>query len=130
MPRSPVDRPPDEGNRCRPVGGPPALVVREGSTPATNATGVSRTANVTATFSENVQAVSGTTFTLRNPAGTVITAVVSYNATTRVATLNPSATLAANTVYRVSLVGGATGIRDTAGNPLANTNWSFTTGAA
>jgi hypothetical protein len=98
-------------------------------TPAANATAVSRTANVTATFSETVEAVSGTTFTLRNPAGTVITAVVSYNATTRVATLNPSVTLAANTVYRVSLVGGASGIRDVAGNPLANTNWSFTTGA-
>jgi hypothetical protein len=97
--------------------------------PAINATGVSRTANVTSTFSEAVQGVSGTTFTLRNPAGTVITAVVSYNATTRVATLNPSATLAAGTKYTARLTGGTTAIRDVAGNPLALTSWSFTTGA-
>jgi methionine-rich copper-binding protein CopC len=97
--------------------------------PASGATGVSRTANVTSTFSEAVQGVSGTTFTLRNPAGTVITAVVSYNATTRVATLNPSATLAAGTRYTVRLTGGTSAIRDVAGNPLATTSWSFTTGA-
>lgn len=114
------------------TGPAPTLTARS---PAVNATAVSRTANVTATFSEAVQAVSGATtppptFTLRNPAGTLIAAVVTYNATTRVATLNPSVTLAANTVYRVNLVGGANGIKDIAGNPLANVTWTFTTGAA
>jgi methionine-rich copper-binding protein CopC len=97
-------------------------------TPAVGATGVSRTANVTATFSEAVSGVSGTTVRLTNPAGATIPAVVSYNATTRVMTLNPSATLAANTRYTVALTGGATAIRDAAGNPFVTTNWSVTTG--
>ena len=100
-------------------------------TPVGGATGVNRTANVTATFSEAVATgtVSGTTVTLRTGAaatGTLRVAVVSYNATTRVMTLNPNATLPANTQFTVRL--GA-GITDTAGNPLAPTQWSFTTGA-
>ena len=108
------------------TGPAPTLTARS---PGVNATAVGRTANVTATFSENVQAVSGTTFTLRNPAGTLITAVVSRNGTTNQWILNPGVTLAANTVYRVNLVGGANGIKDLAGNPLANITWTFTTGA-
>ncbi|MHA7276857.1 Ig-like domain-containing protein [Arthrobacter sp. Hz1] len=98
--------------------------------PLTGATGVSTTGNMTATFSEAVQGVSGTTFTLRNAAGTATAATVSYNATTRVATLDPTATLAANTNYTATLTGSTTSIRDTANNPLATTSWSFTTGAA
>jgi methionine-rich copper-binding protein CopC len=101
-----------------------------GRTPAANATAVSRTANVTATFSEAVTGTSTTTVTLKpvsatGTLGTAVTAVVSYNATTRVATLDPSATLAANTKYTAALT---TGIKDTAGNPIAATSWSFTTG--
>jgi hypothetical protein len=99
---------------------------------AANATAVSRTANVTATFSEAVTGTSATTFTLRTaPAtgtGTAVAAVVTYNATTRVATLNPNATLAANTRFTATLIGGAAAIRDAGGNPIATTSWSFTTG--
>jgi hypothetical protein len=98
-------------------------------TPAANATGVRRGINVTATFSEAVKSVSGTTMTLTNVAtGAVVPAVVSYNATTRVATLNPSANLLASTSYRVNLTGGATAIRDNANNPLVNRTWTFRTG--
>jgi hypothetical protein len=97
-------------------------------TPAAGATGIARANNITATFSEAVQGASGTTVTLTPAAGgAAVGAVVSYNATTRVATLNPNATLAANTRYTVRLAGGATAIRDAAGNPLVTTNWSFTT---
>ncbi|HET6240654.1 MAG TPA: Ig-like domain-containing protein, partial [Arthrobacter sp.] len=99
---------------------------------AANATAVSRTANVTATFSEAVTGTSATTFTLRTaPAtgtGTAVAAVVTYNATTRVATLNPNATLAANTRFTATLTGGAAAIRDAGGNPIGTTSWSFTTG--
>ena len=101
-------------------------------TPGINATGVSRTANVTATFSENVTGISTATVTLRVGTladGSLVPAVVSYNATTRVATLNPTATLAANTLYTVRLTGGSSSIRDLADNPLLNTVWSFRTGA-
>jgi hypothetical protein len=95
--------------------------------PALNATAVSRTANVTATFSENVAGVSGTTFTLKSSTGTTVSAAVTYNATTRVAVLNPGATLAARTKYTATLSGGSTKIRDGALNPLTSISWSFTT---
>ncbi|WP_104083947.1 Ig-like domain-containing protein [Cryobacterium sp. Y11] len=98
--------------------------------PTSLATRVAQTANATATFSESVQGVGATTMRLKNPVGTVISAAVSYDATSRVATLNPSASLVADTKYSVSLTGGAAAIRDTAGNPLVSTGWSFTTGPA
>jgi hypothetical protein len=101
-----------------------------GRTPASAAVNVARGANVTATFSEamtastivaaNVSVRLGTTTT-----GTVIAGVVTYNATTRVMTFNPTPTLAANTQYTVRLTAG---MRDASGNPLPATQWSFTTG--
>jgi hypothetical protein len=102
-----------------------------GRTPGINATGVNRTANITATFGENMAAgsISTTTATLRlgtAAGGTLITSAVTYNAATRVVTINPGVTLAANTQYTVRL---ATGITDAAGNALPATQWSFTTGA-
>jgi methionine-rich copper-binding protein CopC len=97
-------------------------------TPAANATGVSQTGNITATFNEAVSGVSGTTLTLKNPAGTTVAATVSYNATTRVATLNPTPTLAADTRYTVTITGGGTAVRDAGGNPLTTTTWTFITG--
>jgi hypothetical protein len=109
------------------TGSAPAITTR---TPGTGAFAASTTANITATFSENVTGVSGTTFTLKNAAGTAITAVVSYSATTRVATLNPSASLVADAKYTATLTGGTTAIRDTAGNPAATSSWTFTTGPA
>src|SRR5262249_28360865 len=55
-------------------------------------------------------------------------ATVSYNATTNVATLTPSAALAYSTQYTVTVVGGASGVKDQAGNAMAaNFTSSFTT---
>ena len=98
-------------------------------TPAAGVTGVSGTGNITATFSESVQGVSGTTFTLADSAGSAVAGTVTYNATTRVATLDPAATLATGATYTATLTGGATAIRDTANNPLVTTGWSFTVAA-
>jgi hypothetical protein len=98
--------------------------------PAANSTAVSETGNVAATFSEGVQGVSGTTFTLKNAAGTAVASTVTYNATTRVATLDPTAALAKDTKYTATLTGGAAALRDAAKNPLATTSWTFTTGPA
>jgi methionine-rich copper-binding protein CopC len=99
-------------------------------TPAAGATGVSKTANITATFSEAVQGVSTTTFTLKNTAtGALVTATVTKNATTNQWILDPGVTLAANTKYTVTVTGGTTAVRDLAGNPLTTTTWAFTTGA-
>jgi fibronectin type 3 domain-containing protein len=111
-----------------PVDPVPTVTARS---PLSGATGVSATGNVTATFSEAVQGVSGTTFTLRPTSGTTpVTATVTYDAATRVATLDPSATLAAGTSYTATLTGGATAIRDSANQALGNTSWAFTTAAA
>ncbi|MBE0008258.1 heme peroxidase [Arthrobacter sp. AET 35A] len=96
-----------------------------GRTPGVNATGVSRTGNVSATFSKPVTGVSATSVWVTNPAGATMSAVVTYNATTRTATLNPNATLAANTSYTVRL---SNAIRDASGIPLQATAWSFRTG--
>jgi hypothetical protein len=103
----------------------PAPVVNFRS-PASGAVAVSRLANVTVGFNEAVTGVSGSTVVLRSPSGALVPAVVSYNATTRRATLNPSVTLAARTRYTVGI---SAGVRDRAGNPLTFTSWAFTTGA-
>ncbi|NKX53843.1 Ig-like domain-containing protein, partial [Arthrobacter mobilis] len=52
-------------------------------TPATDTTDVAIGGNISATFSKTVTGVSGTTFVLKDPAGTTIPAAVSYDATTR-----------------------------------------------
>jgi hypothetical protein len=85
---------------------------------------------VTATFSEDIIGVSSTTVRItRVFNGAVFTSAASFNATSNVLTINPSGTLASNTLYRVTITGGATAVRDLARNPLATTSWTFRTGA-
>ncbi|MBV1781375.1 Ig-like domain-containing protein [Paeniglutamicibacter sp. ABSL32-1] len=104
----------------------PAVTVR---TPASGAKSVAVAGNVSTTFSEAVAGVGATTFTLKNTTtGAAIPSAVTYNATTRVATLNPTANLAADTRYTAVLTGGSTAIRDGQGTPLATHSWTFTTG--
>jgi hypothetical protein len=93
-------------------------------TPASGATGVATTATATATFSEPVQNAS-IAMVLKGPGGTTVPSGVAYDPATTKATLTPSAALAANTAYTVT-VSGAT---DLAGNAMAATSWSFTTAA-
>jgi FtsP/CotA-like multicopper oxidase with cupredoxin domain len=103
---------------------PPSVTAR---TPASFATGVALTANVTVTFSTAVTGVSTSTVTLHPGADTSaapVAAAVTYNATSRVATLNPSADLAVNTQYTARLTPGIT---STSGAPLAAMQWSFRT---
>jgi Ca2+-binding RTX toxin-like protein len=117
---------------------PPTVAAQS---PAQGQVNVAPGANVTATFSENVQGVSGgilgigANFQLRRvapPNNNIQAAVVSYNAATLTATLNPVLNLA-NGVYRVTLAdpdgaGPLLPIRDLAGNPLATTTWTFRVG--
>jgi Ca2+-binding RTX toxin-like protein len=102
------------------------------TTPTAGATAVRRNANVTTTFSEAITgfAVAGKVRIERVSTGAVVTSVVSFNTATRVLTINPNASLAANTQYRVTVTGGTTGVRDLAGNPLTTRTWTFTTGSA
>ncbi|MDJ0339068.1 Ig-like domain-containing protein [Cryobacterium sp. PH31-O1] len=111
------------------ITGPAPVVTAR--TPAVNATRVSRTANITATFNETVTglprtaAASGNFTIKRTSTGAAFTSTASYSSTTRVATLNPTGTLRANTQYTVTL---NSGIKDTAGNLLVPVIWTFTTG--
>ena len=104
-----------------------------GVAPASGATGVAASANATATFSEAMSAASITTanFELRGPGGALVPGAVSYDAASRTATLNPTAALAASTAYTATVKGGASGVKDLAGNALAtDRTWTFTTAAS
>jgi hypothetical protein len=103
--------------------GPPTVVAQ---TPAPNASGVAAGTKVTAVFSTSVQA-SSITFTLRDAAGNLANASVSYDDSSRTATLTPAAPLADSTTYTATV----SGARDQAGNAMANpVSWSFSTGSS
>jgi hypothetical protein len=100
------------------------------TSPVAGATGISRSTNVTATFSEAMDATTITTgtFVLRDPGGSLVSATVSYNATSHVATLNPAASLAYGTNYSATVSSGSGGVKDTSGNPMsADVTWTFQT---
>ncbi|MDD4527526.1 MAG: Ig-like domain-containing protein [Candidatus Margulisbacteria bacterium] len=95
--------------------------------PAHGATGIYIDSNVTANFSEamNASTITALSFTLKQGA-TPITATVAYIG--NVGTLNPDNDLLANTVYTAEI---ATTVKDVAGNSLVVTkNWTFTTAIA
>jgi hypothetical protein len=74
--------------------------------------------------------ITGSTFTLKQGA-TTVPAAVTYDADTKTATLTPSSNLLNNTTYTATVLGGANGVKDLAGNPLASDKtWSFTTATA
>lgn len=99
--------------------------------PNANAKGVARSANVTATFSEamNATTIGTTTYTLVKAGTTTpVGATVGYDATTKKATLDPSADLAPGATYTATVKGGASGVKNaTPGDPMvANKSWKFT----
>ena len=104
---------------------PPTVV---STSPVDQATGVSATANVVATFSEPMSSSTVTapsSFTLvRTSDSANIPAVVSYSSGSNTATLNPTSSLTAGTRYTATIT---TAVTDLAGNHLAaNKVWSFT----
>jgi Bacterial Ig-like domain len=105
----------------------------DGVAPQDGASGVAFDANVEATFSEAMDAstVNGATFELtKKDSTTPVPATITYDNTTKTATLDPDADLKAATTYTVTIKGGANGVMDAAGNALtADKVWSFTTAA-
>lgn len=110
--------------------------------PGAAASDVANNAQISATFSEAMQAstLTASSFTLMNTTlGTAVTGTVSYAAASRTAVFTPvsPATLPANTLITATITSAAT---DLAGNALAgntavlpgagNHVWTFTTGAA
>jgi len=107
------------------------------TSPANTAFGVAPGANVRATFSEPMQrgSVSKATFTLRKAGATrSVEAAVTYDASTRRATLDPNDNLQGGATYVATVTSGA---KDLAGNSLdqdpsvsgyQNKTWRFTVG--
>jgi hypothetical protein len=99
--------------------------------PLDQATGVSRSTNVTATFNVamNAKTLKSTTFILTVPGKrgpTQVSASVSCNNPCTTATLTPSKTLAANTTYTATVKGT---VEDASGRKLGSDYvWRFTTG--
>jgi hypothetical protein len=95
--------------------------------PTANATGVSTTTNVTATFSEAMLAssINGTNFKLfKKGSTTKLSATVSYDASTNTATLDPTNSLRSGVSYKAVVT---TGAKDLAGKPLTQQyKWFFT----
>ncbi len=90
--------------------------------PLNAATGVSLNANVTAIFSEAMDATTLTTVTFTLTPS--VSGAVTYLGNT--ATFNPTSDLAASTSYTATV---STSAKDLAGNALATTKtWTFTTG--
>ncbi|MDO8291827.1 MAG: ice-binding family protein [Gallionella sp.] len=93
--------------------------------PANTATAIALNANITATFSEAMDAatINTVTFTLTQ-GGAPVAGAVTYVGTSAI--FNPTSDLAASTVYTATVT---TGVKDVAGNALAVAKiWSFTTG--
>ncbi|MBA3625558.1 MAG: DUF3494 domain-containing protein [Methylibium sp.] len=109
--------------------------------PAIGATDVPTNTQITATFSEDMNAgtVSDASFTVTNTTlGTPVAGTVDYSATARTATFTPTTpvTLDINTLFTATITAAVT---DAAGNALAGNTavvpgsgahvWTFTTGA-
>jgi hypothetical protein len=96
------------------------------TSPADAATSVSVTAPVTAAFSVSMDASTLTTSTVKllNADASVVPAAVAYDATTKTATLTPSAPLSTMATYTATIT---TGAKSAAGVALASAvSWSFT----
>jgi hypothetical protein len=99
-------------------------------TPAEGATGVNRNTKVIVRFSEPVDpaSVNKNSVVLRNSSNQVVAGTVTLDSTGMIATLTPTSALGATRTFTASVIGGASGVKDVAGNPLAATKtWSFTT---
>jgi fibronectin type 3 domain-containing protein len=109
---------------------PPSVTAK---TPAAGAAGLNIGASASATFSEPMRAstISASTFTLTDGSGNAVPATVTFDAPTNTVRLQPQAALQYGVTYRLTLKGGAGGITDLAGNPLAtDVTWTFSTEAS
>jgi hypothetical protein len=101
--------------------------------PAEDGLAICTNKTVNVTFSESMAPFSLTTSTLTlapsSTLGSPVTAVVTYDALTRIASINPSTNLTASTAYTATVLSGTQGAKDLAGNALlADQVWRFTTG--
>jgi len=105
---------------------PPTVVL---SNPTCGATGVATNTTVNSTFSEAMDPLTITTanLLLTGPGVTPVQGTVTYNVASRIGQFTPLTTLAASTLYTLTVT---TGVRDLAGNAMAaNYVCTFTTAA-
>ena len=97
--------------------------------PADMVTDLAQNRNITANFSEalNPATVNATSFTLTDGV-TPVSGVVNYVGT--IATFNPTANLAASTLYTATLTTAITDLANPGNALVDNVVWSFTTGTA
>jgi hypothetical protein len=108
---------------------PPTIV---SLSPGNGASGVAVNAPIGVTFNEPLAAgtVNASTLVLRDAGNNLVPSSVSYNVASRTATLTPNANLAYSGTYSATISGGASGVTDLAGNPLAaDRTWTFSTAA-
>jgi uncharacterized protein DUF4082/Big-like domain-containing protein/purple acid phosphatase-like protein/type IX secretion system substrate protein len=94
--------------------------------PAHTTTGIALNPVVTASFNEviNIATVNSSSFQLKDVNNNIIPATI--NISTSQITLTPTITLQNSTLYIATIKGGATGVKDTAGNALlTDFTWSF-----
>lgn len=108
-----------------------AAPVVSGTSNTSGATDVAINSNVGVTFGEgmNPSTITDANFALKNTAsGAAVAGAVSYSGVSAVFT--PANNLSASTGYTATIKGGADGVKDLAGNALAEDFvWSFTTAA-
>jgi len=87
-----------------------------------------------ATYDQRMQyaadpaSVNKNTFVLRTPSNQVVAGTVTLDSTGTIATFTPTSPLGSTRTFTSSVIGGAGGVKDVAGNPLASTKtWTFTT---
>ena len=89
--------------------------------------------SATVRFNELMSAgsITSSSFQLKDATNADVTATVTYDATTSMATVTPQSALQYGAVYTVTVKGGAGGVTDLTGNPLAaDSTWSFSVEAS
>ncbi len=96
--------------------------------PGDGTPGVVVDASVNATFDKAMDpsTINPDTFTLMGPGATVVGGKVSYDVADQIATFTPVNPLAASTSFTATI----SGAKDLAGNALATTVWTFSTGTS
>lgn len=112
----------------------PAPFTITATSPANGATGIATNTTVTATFSKAIDQSTLTSATFNIvPQGstTQVPAAMTYDPVTLTGKITPSAALGNSTAYTATVKGGASGVKDSGGNPLnGDMVWIFTIGSA
>jgi hypothetical protein len=99
--------------------------------PTANEVGISINPRLTLTFNKSMlsESISPSTIVLRDDRNQIVPSTVTYEPSTRIATLSPSTALVSGSTYNATVLGGPSGTKDTRGHPLETDRaWKFTTG--